>query len=101
MTATVGNAFFMAPPGEKPSKATDVKHNPALWETAQKFETVFVAQMLKQAKIGEHAGAFSGGYAADTYRSFLVDEYAKAATQSQSFGLAEALYKQMSEKVSA
>ncbi len=85
-----------AKPGAAPGAPA---RDPELWATAKKFETVFVAEMLKQAKIGDVSGGFAGGYGADAYRSFLVDAYAEAATSQQSFGLAETLYAQLRAKV--
>lgn len=75
--------------------------DPALREAARQFEQVFIAQMLKQAKLGETSGSFTGGYGEDAFRSFMVDEYAEALTQSQSFGLADKIYAQLKEKADA
>lgn len=85
---------------DKPSKTDDSGgRDPKIWEVAKKFETAFISEMLKQAKVGETSGSFSGGYGASTYQSFLVDAYAKAATDQTSFGLAETLYTQLRAKV--
>lgn len=75
--------------------ATTAERDPRLWAKAKEFEAVFLSEMFKQAKIGAVDGPFSGGYGAETYRSFLVDAYADAASAQRSFGLAEALYTQM------
>lgn len=72
-----------------------------LRETATKFEAAFLAEMLKAAKIGETKGPFSGGYGAETFRSFLVREYADALAEKNTFGLAEKIYSQLKQKVAS
>lgn len=72
-----------------------------LWTAAKRFEAAFLAEMLKTAGVVAEKGAFAGGYGADAYRSFLADAYAESAVETSSFGLADALYRQMSEKVAA
>lgn len=70
-----------------------------LWTAARDFETAYVAEMLKFARIGEEQGAFSGGYGAAAYRSFMVDAYADAMTEQHAFGLAEAVYATLRDRV--
>lgn len=70
-----------------------------LWETAKAFEAAFIAEMLKHADLGETGGAFTGGHGEEAFRSFLVDEYANALSQSSDFGLAEKLYADLKQKV--
>ena len=83
------------------SKARIGDDDSALREVARQFEQVFIAQMLKQAKLGEASGPFSGGHGEDAFKSFLIDEHAKALTQSESFGLADKIYAQLKEKARA
>lgn len=85
-------------PGVKRSAEAE---DAALREAAREFEQVFIAQMLKQAKLGETQGAFSGGYGEEAFRSFLVDEYAEALTRAESFGLADKIYNELKEKALA
>lgn len=90
-----------APYGLSAVARTPEAEDKALREVAREFEQVFIAQMLKQAKIGENNSAFSGGYGEEAYQSFLVDEYAGALTRAESFGLAEHIYAQLKEKAQA
>ena len=76
-----------------------VDQDEKLRETAKQFEIMFVAQMLKAAKVGEAKGPFTGGYGEEAFRSFLVQEYAAAIVEQDSLGLAEQLYQGLKGKV--
>lgn len=91
----VTSAALDAPKPEAPG-ATD-----PLRAAAEKFETMFVAEMLKAAKVGEVKGPFTGGYGEEAFRSFLLREYAEAITQQGSFGIADQLYRSLQEKVAS
>lgn len=95
-SALAGSA--LAPGRPAPAPAAD---DAALREAAREFEQVFIAQMLKQAKLGEAGGAFTGGYGEDAFKSFMIDEYAEALTRAESFGLADKIYAQLKEKAGA
>ena len=69
-----------------------------LREAARQFEQVFIAEMLKQARIGENNSAFSGGHGEEAFRSFLVNGYAEQLSTAETFGLAEHIYAQLKEK---
>lgn len=73
----------------------------ALRDVAQKFETAFLAEMLKHANLGEMDTAFGGGYGEDAFRSFLIDEYAASLSASSNIGLAEKVYADLKNKVAA
>ena len=95
-SALTGNTRLAALPS-----ASRTSDDDALREVARQFEQVFVAQMLKQAKIADMSGPFSGGHGEEAFKSFLIDEYADALTQSESFGLADKIYSQLKEKAQA
>lgn len=73
----------------------------AMRQAAKAFESVFVAEMLKHAKLNEAAGPFSGGQAEDTFRMLMTREYADQMAQSESFGLASAIYAELKQKAAA
>lgn len=73
----------------------------ALRAVAKEFETMFIAEMLKAAKVGETKGPFTGGHGEEAFRSFLVREYAGAISDQGGFGLADQLYQELKEKVAA
>lgn len=87
--------------GQKAAPATASGSDDALRETAKQFEVMFIAEMLKSAKVGEAKGPFTGGHGEEAFRSFLVREYAQSVSDQGSFGLADTIYRQLKEKVAA
>jgi Rod binding domain-containing protein len=63
--------------------------------TAQDFEAVFLTSMMGQMFSGVNEGAFSGGQAAQTWKGFLTDEYAKTFAKAGGVGIADAVYKEL------
>jgi flagellar protein FlgJ len=61
-------------------------------QTGIAFEQMFLAQMLQPVfdSIGSD-GPFGGGQGERMFRSFQVDEYAKAITRSGGIGIADAV----------
>lgn len=74
--------------------------NAGLRRMSEAFEKMFIAEMLKSAKIGEENGPFSGGHGAEHFRSFMISEYADAIQQQGGFNLADQLYRELQQKVS-
>jgi flagellar protein FlgJ len=60
--------------------------------TAQDFEAVFLNSMFGQMFAGVGDGPFSGGQAANTWRSFLTEEYAKNFAKAGGIGIADHVY---------
>lgn len=69
----------------------------ALMEAAQNLETVFLAEMLQSAGLGQTSEVFGGGAGEDQFGSFLVQEQAKQIVQSGGIGLAQSLYEALKE----
>ena len=66
--------------------------------TAEDFESVFLNTMLSQMFAGiETPEPFGGGHAEETYRGLMIEEYAKAITQSGGIGIADAIERQLIE----
>lgn len=70
-------------------------HDPALWRAAQALEAGFIAEMLKDAKIGAARQEFGGGVGEDQFASMLQDKQADLWEQKGGFGLAENIYQAM------
>jgi Rod binding domain-containing protein len=65
-------------------------------QSAEEFESVFIAQMLRPMFSGLGAEApFGGGVGEDIWRSMQVDEFAKAIMRSGGIGLSEAIGREM------
>lgn len=65
-------------------------------ETAEDFEAVFLAQMMKPMFEGiETDGPFGGGQAEHMYRDLMVEEYGKSIAKSGGIGIADAVMREM------
>lgn len=69
---------------------------PAAWETAQKLEATFLAEMLKSAGFGKTA-SFSGGIGEEQFASFQRQALADEMVKAGGLGLANAFYQSMME----
>lgn len=69
---------------------------PRMRATAERFETSFLAQMLKPMFEGlETDGPFGGGQAEGTWRSFLIDAMAAQTVRAGGIGLADTVVAEM------
>lgn len=64
----------------------------ALRDAAQQMEAQFLAMMLKSSGFGQAGAEPDGGVGEEQFRSFLIDEHAKAMTRAGGVGLAESIY---------
>ena len=70
------------------------KNNQDLKNVAEQFESIFVHQMLKQARQSRLAEGVFSSEAQDTFNNMLDVEYSKILSKKNNFGIAEALIKQ-------
>ena len=63
--------------------------------TAQDFEAVFLNSMFGQMFTHVNEGPFNGGQAANTWRTFLTDEYSKNFAKAGGIGIADSVYKEL------
>ena len=70
------------------------KHNNDLAIVADQFESIFVYQMLKQARQSKLAEGIFSSEAQDTFNNMLDMEYSEILSKKNNFGIAEALIKQ-------
>jgi Rod binding domain-containing protein len=65
-------------------------------QTAQSFESQFLANMLGQMFDGvSTSGPFGGGEGESAFRSFLMDAFAQQITKSGGVGIAASVQKEM------
>jgi len=70
-----------------------------LYEQCREFESIFVNMMLKEMRgTVEKSGLIDGGQAEDIFSDMLYDEYAKDMTKAAGFGLADAVYVELSRQ---
>ena len=70
------------------------KNNQDLKNVAEQFESIFVNQMLKQARQSRLAEGVFSSEAQDTFNNMLDIEYSQILSKKNNFGIAEALIKQ-------
>ncbi len=63
-------------------------------QVAERFEALFIQQILKQARSAKLADDLLGGDAVDTYTSMLDQERAEKLASNVNLGIAEALVAQ-------
>ena len=78
--------------------AIDINSNEKtdLKDVAEKFEAIFVYQMLKQARQSKLAEGMFNSEAQDTFNNMLDQEYSQILSKKNNFGIAEGLIKQFS-----
>jgi Rod binding domain-containing protein len=69
----------------------------SLMTQARALEASFLSEMLAHAGAGEARESFGGGVGEDQFSSFLRDEEAKQMVAHGGIGLAEQLFRAMSE----
>ena len=75
------------------------KHNKDLEAVADQFESIFVFQMLKQARQSKLAKGIFSSEAQDTFNNMLDLEYSQILSKKNNFGIADALIKQFQSHV--
>jgi peptidoglycan hydrolase FlgJ len=76
-------------------RAQATKNEAEAQRVGREFEQMFLSQMLQPMfdNIGE--GPFGGGYGEKMFKSMQVDEYAKALSRTGTFGIADAVAREM------
>ena len=76
-----------------------VNRNSPLYAQCQEFESLFVQMMLKEMRATvDKSGLIDGGQAEDIFSDMLYDEYSKSMTRAAGFGLADAVYVELSRQ---
>ena len=73
-----------------------------LQQACQDFEAIFIKQMLdSMRKTVNKTSLFGRNMAEDIFEDMLYDEYAKEMAQTTDLGIAEMMYKQLSQNNTA
>ena len=75
------------------------KNNKELEIVADQFESIFVFQMLKQARQSKLAEGIFSSEAQDTFNNMLDMEYSQILSNKNNFGIADALIKQFQSHI--
>ncbi len=89
-------------PNINPQQALNLKRkidpNADLKKAAAEFESIFISQMLKQARTAKLSEGLFGSNAEDTFNAMLDQEYSQILSKRHNFGIAESLVRQLSPK---
>ena len=77
----------------------DGAKNKELRDVAEQFESIFIHQMLKQARQSKLAEGIFNSEAQDTFNNMLDMEYSEILSKKNNFGIAEAMIKQFQSHV--
>ncbi len=75
------------------------QNNNDLEVVADQFESIFVFQMLKQARQSRLAKGIFSSDAQDTFNNMLDTEYSQILSTKNNFGIADALIKQFQSHI--
>lgn len=65
-------------------------------QASKEFEEVFISQLYKiMFETVEVDSVFGGGFAEETFRGFLVDEYGKITSEAGGIGVSEQIQKEL------
>lgn len=77
---------------------TRLPRDAALMQQAKALEASFLSEMLGHAGMGDARDAFGGGAGEDQFASFLRQEQAKQMVEKGGIGLAEQLFRALTER---
>jgi flagellar protein FlgJ len=81
-----------------PTVAHPLPRDVALMQQAKALEASFLSEMLGHAGMGEARDAFGGGAGEEQFASFLRQEQAKQMVEKGGIGLAEQLFRALTER---
>ncbi len=82
------------------TKKLDVNET-GLNEAAERFEALFLSQILKSARAAKLSEDVLGNDATETYYAMMDNELAEKLSKAGNFGIAEALIRQFGKNVEA
>ncbi len=82
------------------ANAQNKKDQAKLYKTCQDLESVFLNQILQSMRSTIPKSDFTGhSHATEIWESMLFEEYAKEISKSDSLGLADIIFRQLSQKL--
>lgn len=82
--------------------AADKEKDPSLWKVSRQFEAIFLQQMMAEMRKSVHKSDFiPSGFAEDVHASMMDEAVAGASVKQHSFGIADAIYRQLEQAQSA
>ena len=81
------------------SKLNSDKKLNELKEISNQFESIFINQILKQARQNKIENGLFDSEAIDTFNSMIDQQYSEILSKKTSFGISEALFNQFKSQV--
>ena len=81
------------------SKLNSDKKLKELKEISNQFESIFINQILKQARQNKIENGLFDSKAIDTFNSMVDQQYSEILSKKTSFGISEALFNQFKSQV--
>ncbi|MEM7745254.1 MAG: rod-binding protein [Pseudomonadota bacterium] len=81
-----------------PEPSAGPKSDAELRSVALRFETAFVAEMLKHSGVGEMRDGFNGGAGEAAFSGLLTWEYAGEIAERGTMGIADKVYAALRER---
>ncbi len=73
-----------------------------LYESCQQLESVFLNKVFEAMRASiPHSELINRGFAEETYESMLFEEYSKGISKTNSLGIADILYRQLTLNMSS
>lgn len=80
--------------------ALKTKDGKKLYQSCQDLEAVFLSKVMEVMLSSiPKSGFLEQGFADDTFRSMLYDEYAKEISKTNSLGISQMLFEQLSKQL--
>jgi len=77
---------------------TPTERTSPLWRKSQELETRFLAEMLRHTGSGRPTDGFAGGIGEEQFGSFLRESQAEAMVRAGGIGLAEQIFRSLSQR---
>jgi peptidoglycan hydrolase FlgJ len=87
------------PPTDPQPRPAAPDQTARLRAAAAGMETAFLAEMLRNAGLGQTPGLTGGGVGEDQFASMLVEEQARAMVEAGGIGLTESLFAALAGRV--
>jgi Rod binding domain-containing protein len=96
---------LIGPPAGPPVSATIPSKQPSMpmendnrRAVAERFEAAFLAEMLRHSGLGQMPDHFNGGAGEAVFSGTLVQEYANRIAATGTLGIADRVYRTLSER---
>ncbi len=82
-----------------PNKLNSDKKLKELKEISNQFESIFINQILKQARSNKIKNGLFDSKAINTFNSMIDEQYSKILSKKTNFGISDALFNQFKSQV--